>query len=107
MKNPVDQLESTAYGISRGVGSKIEGTIFLDLSYDLKPGKGILNIESESRILFVIPQDDVIAREVLLDEIALKDESLLFVGREDIVKTLRPFHHQCGFVGKLGQGFEV
>ena len=81
----VEILQRLLGGKPRRVGSEVPGPVFFYLPHQLKGGKVLTGVEPQAGVGLVIPEDDVVAGPVLLDEGVLKKEGLfLRVGDDKI-----------------------
>lgn len=67
-----DHFQGLAQGVRRRIRAVVESAIFLDATDDGKPWKIFLDRQSYIRVLLVIPQHDVEAWFVALDQVALQ-----------------------------------
>ena len=78
---------------SGGERTKITGSILAGLSHYFQTRIGRFSPDAKQDILFVIAQDDIVMRTVLLDQAGLKQQGLFFcTGRERFQRGRVPNH---------------
>ena len=76
-----DRLQETEGLLRRGAGgirAEMACAVLFRTAYELKAGEGFGGIDPDVVVGFVVPEIDVVARPVLLDQVVLKDQRLLF-----------------------------
>ncbi len=79
----LEEAEGFPGSAAGGIGTEIAGAVFLLAPHKLKPRKGLLRIDADVEIGLVIPEIDVVPGPVLLDQVVLKDQRLLFRPGDD------------------------
>ena len=90
-----------------GVGAEIEGPVRVKPPDEPEGREVFLQVKAEAEIILVIPEHDVVAGPVLLDEVALQDEGFPARGGEDHVHLGHFLEHQGGLGVVLLRGLEV
>ncbi len=90
-----------------GVGAEIEGPVRVETPDEPEGRKVFLKVKPEAEVILVIPEHDVVAGPVFLDEVALQDEGFPARGGEDHVHPGHFLEHQSGFGVVLLRGLEV
>jgi hypothetical protein len=97
-KIPVDEMNQPVGEVGREVGAVIGGPILSQAASDEDFGMSVLG-ELDIGITLIVAKEDIETGLVLLDQVVLKSERLLFVFDEDVIDIL-------GF-GDEGTGFGV
>ena len=90
-----------------GVGAEIEGPVRVEPPDEPEGREVFLQVQPEAEIIFVVPEHDVVAGPVLLDEVALQDEGFPARGGEDHVHLGHFLEHQGGLGVVTVRGLEV
>jgi hypothetical protein len=83
----LEETEGLLCGTAGGIGAEIVCAVLFRTAHKLKAGKGFGRIDPDVVVGLVVPEIDVVARPVLLDQVVLKDQRLLFRPREDELRA--------------------
>ena len=98
----MDEVHQTVRQVSRKIGAVICGAVFFQSPGDVDP-RIALGGELDIRVGLVVPQQDVVARLPLLDEVVFERQSLFFIVDLDKVDAARIVDERAGF--DVGQSF--
>ena len=106
LEEPVDQFRRAVGGGGREERAEIEGAVLLHLAGDEHLREGVLPGQLHVRVALVVPQQDVVRRPVLLDEVVLQDQGLQLRGADHELQVPDPRHQPPGLGVQL-LGVEV
>ena len=89
-------LEGFPGGAGRGIRPEIEGSVRTEAAHEPQGRELLLQVQTQAKIVLIVPQHDIVAGLVLLDEIALQDEGLPAAGGDEKVHPGHLFQHQGG-----------
>ena len=105
-KHSLQEREGAAHGADVGVRAEVLAAVVHEGARRNDAWEGVGG-DADVGELLVVAQPDVVARPVLLDEVALEDESLDLGGGHHVVEVLDPGHERLGLRGQLGSGAEI
>jgi hypothetical protein len=89
------------------VSRAIKGPVRVKAAHEAEGRVVFPQVDPEAEVIFVVPEHDVVAGPVLLDEVALEDEGLPAGGGQDHVHPGHFLEHQGGLGVVLGRGLEI
>ena len=89
-------LSNSRTGGTGGVGAEIAGAVRGKAPHQTQAGGRVLEVQTETEEIFVIPQVNVVAGAMLLDEVALQDEGFPFGGRDEKIHLTETLHQEGG-----------
>ena len=89
-------LEGFPGQAGRGIRPEIEGPVGIEAPHEPQGRELLLQVQAQAEIILVVPQHDIVAGPVLLDEVALQDEGLPAAGGDEEVHPGHLLQHQGG-----------
>ena len=80
----------------RGIRPEIEGPVRTEAAHEPQGRKLLLQVQAQAEIILIVPQHDIVAGLVLLDEVALQDQGLPAAGGDEKVHPGHLLQHQGG-----------
>ena len=106
-KDLLHDLEGLPGHAAGGVGAEIEGPVGIKAPHEPQGREVLLQVQAQAEIILIVPEHDIVAGPVLLDEVALQDEGFPAGGGEDHVHPGHFLQHQGGLGVVPVRGLEI
>jgi hypothetical protein len=87
LEEALELLDRLAQGLGVGVGAEVAGPVRGHPARGVHPGEARPGTDLEVEVLLVVPELDVVAGAVLLEEVALQEEGLLLRVGDDVLEV--------------------
>ncbi len=106
-KIAVNEIDDAVSEVRREEGAVVFRFVFLQAPGDVNARIALAHGELDVRISFVVAQEDVVARLLLLDEVVLERQRLFFVADDDVFNIDSLTEEAAGFGILVGSSDEV
>ena len=107
LEEALEVLDRVAQRLGVGIGSEVACPIIRDPARGVDTRVVVGHADLEIEILLIVAQLDVVARTVLLEQVALQQERLFLRAGDDVVEVGDLRHHRADLGGQVGLAAEV